>query len=123
MTKTDSFLSDRVGDRTRVLTLNGSCNVSTAFGVEQGIAAALNSGTTEIIFDLRGVSSLGSPFLHVLFRGLIQAKRRSGSLVLVRPNDYVWAKFESSGLDHVFVSFTDLKDAIAVQRTLSPPMQ
>ena len=34
--------------------------------------------------------------LQVLLRGLIEAKGRQGSVVLIRPNPYVWAAFEST---------------------------
>ena len=113
MAQTVSFSSDSVGERTQILTLDGKCDRSTALEAEQRILAALHAGRTEIIFDLRGVSSLGSSLLHVLFRGLVRTKGRRGTLVLVRPNAYVWARFESSGLDHTFATFRDLKDALA----------
>jgi anti-sigma B factor antagonist len=109
---TTSFSSDSIGEHTQVLTLEGKCDVSTAREAEQRIVAALDSGRTEIIFDLRGVSSLGSSVLHVLFRGLIRTKGRKGSLVLIRPNEYVWARFERSGLDQKFSSFPDLEHAL-----------
>jgi anti-anti-sigma factor len=113
MTQTVSFSSDRIGERTQVLTLDGKCDSSTALEAEQRITAALDADRTEIVFDLRGVSSLGSSLLHVLFRGLIRTKGRSGTLILVRPNANVWARFEKSGLDHAFSSFLDLKDALS----------
>ena len=118
MAQTVSFSSDRIDERTQILTLDGQCGVSTALEAEQQIAAALDAGRTEIIFDLRGVSSLGSSVLHVLFRGLVRTKERTGRFVLVRPNAHVWALFESNGLDRVFGSFPDLKDAMA-----KPPRQ
>jgi anti-anti-sigma factor len=111
MAQTVSFSSDRIGERTQVLTLDGECDLSTALEAEQRILAALDAGRTDIVFDLRGVSALGSSLLQVLLRGLIRAKARSGGLVLVRPNAYVWALFERSGLDHAFPTFLDLKDA------------
>jgi anti-sigma B factor antagonist len=113
MTQTVSFSSNTINERTQVLTLNGECDLPTAVEAEQRISAALDAGRTEIIFDLRGVSSLGMAGLSVLFRGQIRAKERSGRLVLIRPNDYVWALFESSGLDQAFATFSDLKDAVA----------
>jgi anti-anti-sigma factor len=113
MAQTASFSSDSIGERTQVLTPDGKCDLSAALEAEQRILAALDAGRTEIIFDLRGVSSLGSTLLQVLFRGLIRAKGRQGSLVVVRPNAFVWALFESNGLDQAFANFGDLKDALA----------
>ena len=111
MAQAVSFSSDKLGESTEVLTLDGVCNLSTARAVERGILAALEDGRTAIIFDLRGVSSLGSATLHMLFRGLIRAKGRSASLSLVRPNTYVWDFVENSGLDQAFQTFLDLEHA------------
>jgi anti-anti-sigma factor len=112
MAQTAFFSSDRIGDGTEVLTLNGRCDLSTALHAEQRIVSALDAGTTEIIFDLRGVTSLGRSMLQVLFRALIRMGQ-SGRLVIVRPNAHVWALFEESGLDKGFSSFHDLKGALA----------
>jgi len=112
MTQTASFSSDTIGDRTEVLTLNGRCDLSTALQTEQRIVSALDAGRTAIIFDLRGVSSIDRSMLQVLFRALVRIGQ-SGRLVLVRPNDHVWALFEQSGLDQGFSTFPDLRGALA----------
>jgi anti-anti-sigma factor len=112
MTQAACFSSDKIDESTQVLTLDGKCDLSTALEVEQLIAAVLDAGTTEIIFDLRGVSSLGPAIPHVLFRGLVRTKGRSGRFVLVRPNAHVWALFERQGLDRAFRSFFELRDAL-----------
>jgi anti-sigma B factor antagonist len=112
MTQTVSLSSDTIDENTQVLTLNGKCDLGAALEAEQRISAALDAGRTKIIFDLRGVSSLGMAGLSVLFRGQIRAKARSGRLILIRPNDHVWALLESSGLDQAFATFTCLKDAV-----------
>lgn len=113
MNQTVSFLSDTIDENTQVLTLNGKCDLVTALEAEQQISTALDAGRTKIIFDLRGLSSLGMAGLSVLFRGQIRAKARSGRLILIRPNDHVWALFKSSGLDQAFATFSGLKDAVA----------
>jgi anti-anti-sigma factor len=116
MTQAFSFSSDLIGEHTQVLTLDGKCDLSTAREAEQGIVTALDAGRTEIIFDLRGVSSLGTSLLHVLFCGLIRTHGRSGRFVLIRPNAYVWAFFEGSGLDYTFPTFFDLEHALGNAR-------
>jgi anti-anti-sigma factor len=113
MAQTASFSSGRIADRTEVLTLNGKCDLSTALQAEEGIVSALDAGTRGIIFDLRDVTSLGRSMLQVLFRALIRMKGQNGWLVLVRPNAYVWALFEESGLDKGFSTFADLEGALA----------
>ena len=120
MDQTDTFSSDRIGVGTEVLTLNGECDRSTALHAEQRIVSALDAGRTEIIFDLRGVTSLGRSMLQVLFRALIRMGR-NGRLILVRPNAYVWTSFEQSGLDKGFSTFSDLKGALAEVSARRPP--
>jgi anti-anti-sigma factor len=112
MARTTSFSSDRIGAGTEVLTLNGKCDLSTALNAEQRIVSALDGGTTEIIFDLRGVTSMSRSMLQMLFRVLIRMGQR-GRLVLVRPNADVWALFQESGLDKGFSTFPDLRGALA----------
>jgi anti-sigma B factor antagonist len=113
MAQTVSFSSDKVDDHTEVMTLDGRCDLPAALEAEQRIIAALDAGRTKIVFDLRGVSSLGSAGLAVLFRGQTRTKARSGRFVLIRPNPYVWDLFERSGLDHAFSMFSDLNGALA----------
>ena len=112
MTQTASFSSDAIGDRTEVLTLNGSCDLSAALHAEQRIVSALDAGCSGIVFDLRGVTSMSQSMLQVLFRALLRMGQR-GRLVLVRPNAHVWALFEQSGLDQGFSTFSDLRGALA----------
>jgi anti-anti-sigma factor len=113
LAQTVFFSSDRIGDETEVLTLNGRCDLSTALHAEQRIVSALDGGTTQIIFDLRGVTTIGRAMLQMLFRALIRVKGQNGRLVLIRPNSYVWASFEQSGLDKGFSTSRDLKGALA----------
>jgi len=122
MVQTASFSPDRIGDRTEVLTLNGECDLSTAFHAEQQIVSALDAGATQIVFDLRGVTSLGRSMLHVLLRALIRMGQ-NGRMVLVRPSAAVWTVFEESGMDKAFASFADLEGALAevsVRRSRKP---
>jgi anti-anti-sigma factor len=108
-----SFSSDRTGEHTQVLTLDGRCDASTAAEAERRILAALDAGRTEIVFDLRGVISVVPSMLAMLSRGAIEAKACDGQLAIVRPNAHVWAQFEEGGLGRVFPSFLGLKDAMA----------
>jgi len=111
MAQTVTLSSDRTGDDTQVLTLDGRCDASTAAEVERRILATLDAGRTEIIFDLRGVISLAPSMLQALSRGSIEAKARNGHLRLVRPNAHVWALFEQRGLGRVFPAFSELREA------------
>jgi len=115
MAQTVSFSSDRTGESTEVLTVDGRCNEWTAREAERRIRTALDAGRTEIIFDLRGVTALGPAMLTMLSRGAIEAKARDGQLAIIRPNVHVWAQFEEGGLGRVFPSFSELKTALAAQ--------
>ena len=112
MIHTASFSSDTIGDHAEVLTLNGECDLATTLYAEQQIVSALDAGRTEIIFDLRGVTSLDRSMLQVLFRALFRMGQ-DRRLLLIRPNSHVWALFEESGLDQGFSTFPDLRGALA----------
>ena len=113
MAQAVSFSSDNVGDFTQVITLDGQCDGSTAVEAQAGIRAALASGRTQLVFDLRGVSSVAPSMLQMLSRGAIEAKTRHGGLAIIRPNEHVWAMFEQGGLGRVFPTFQELKGALA----------
>lgn len=113
MTHAVTLSSDRAGECTEVLTLDGRCDASTAAEAEKRILDALGAGRTRIIFDLRGVISLAPSFLPVLSRGAIVAKAQNAELALVRPNGHVWAQFEEHGLSGIFATFPSLREAVA----------
>lgn len=113
------FSSDTIGPCTQVLTLDGDCDNSAALEAERRILAAQSAGRTEIILDLRGVISIDSAMLQVLFRGLVRSSAGDGKFHLVRPNASVWTAFELSGLDRVFPTSLDLKNALV--RAASKP--
>jgi anti-anti-sigma factor len=112
MTQIATSTSDKIGDGTEILTLNGRCDLSTALHLEQQIGSALDAGTKGIIFDLRGVAWLDRSVLQVLFRALFRVGRHA-RLILVRPNAHVWELFEESGLDKGFSNVRDLEGALA----------
>jgi hypothetical protein len=58
------------------------------------------------------VISLAPSMLQMLSRGAIEAKARDGTLVIVRPNAYIWTLFEQGGLGRVFPTFTGLRAAL-----------
>jgi len=115
MAQTVSLATDRVGAFTEVITLDGECDRWTAVAAHERIRGALDEGRTHIIFDLRGVSSIGPSMMYMLSRGAIEAKARNGRLAIVRPNERVWARFEHDGLGRVFPSFVELRDAVGAE--------
>jgi anti-anti-sigma regulatory factor len=111
MIQTASPSSDTLGGSTEVLTLTGHCDLSAALQAEKRIDWAIDSGATDVIVDLRGVTSLDRPMLLMLFRALIRMGQDS-RLALVRPDAQVWERFEEAGLDRGFSTFADLKAAL-----------
>jgi anti-anti-sigma regulatory factor len=112
MTQTASLSPDTLVDSTKILTLTGHCDLSAARQAEQRIDSAIDGGATDVIVDLRGVTSVDRPMLQVLFRALIRMGHGS-RLALVRPGAKVWERFEEAGLDRGFSTFADLKAALA----------
>jgi anti-anti-sigma factor len=114
------FSSDTIGSHTQLLTLDGHCDDSGAIEAERRILAALGAGRNDIILDLRGVISMDPATLNVLFRGLVGSVAKDGNLLLIRPNASVWTVFEMSGLDRLFPTSIDLKDALARESREAP---
>ncbi len=112
MIQTASLSTDTLVDSTEILTLTGHCDQAAALQAEQRIDSAIYSGATDVIVDLRGVTSLDRPILQVLFRALIRMGQDS-RLALVRPGAQVWERFEEAGLDRGFSTFADVKAALA----------
>jgi len=91
----------------------------------KGVAmSAIAGGVTDVIVDLRGVTSLDRPMLQVLFRALIRMGQDC-RLSLVRPGAQVWERFEAAGLDRGFSTFADINAALASvpNRTSQNPLR
>ena len=124
MVETASVSSKMLVDSTKILTLTGQCDLSAALQAEQRIDSAIAGGVTDVIVDLRGVTSLDRPMLQVLFRALIRMGQDC-RLSLVRPGAQLWERFEEAGLDRGFSAFADLNAALASvpNRTSQSPLR
>jgi anti-anti-sigma factor len=102
---------DTTGAGTRVLTLDGAFNVSSAPRLGARIREAMEAGTA-LVVDLRGVTLLDSTILRALCEGLQRNNGQQPDFALVRPNPLVWRKFVLIGLHRRFRSFRSLHEAL-----------
>ncbi len=109
----DSFgISEAIGDRAAVITVDGEIDIATAPRLREQLHASLTRGTEVVVVDLLGVTFIDSTALGALIGGL-RACRESGiSLRLVIADPRILKVFEITGLDTVFSVMPTLEDAI-----------
>jgi anti-anti-sigma factor len=119
MAETATLSLETTARDAQILTLDGQFDVSKAQELEIMVADGLDAGTSFIVLDLRGLSSIDAGMLRALVDVLRIAERRAGlgSLCLVRPNPVIWKVFVLTGLSTLFPAFSDLSEALLA----SPP--
>ena len=84
-----------------IIALNGKLSVATSPDLEAAISG-LPESTNEFVIDLSQLEYISSAGLRVLVSTEKLANQRSGSMVLLHPNDEVNEVFEMTGLSEVF---------------------
>ena len=97
----------------QLVTLDGEFDISHTPRIGNRMSDILRACDGDVVVDLRGVCFLDSRTVTTLVNALRQADRRACRLVLVRPNPMVWRVFEVGGMNGLFPSFHDLRDALA----------
>jgi anti-anti-sigma factor len=113
MSQQGCFSSQLAGDQAQLLMLDGDFDQSKAAQFEQALEDALQTGGSQVIVDLRGVSFLDPAMLGALVRGFGDAAARGDQVAVIRPNPVVWRAFVLTGLSHKFAAFGRLDDALA----------
>jgi anti-sigma B factor antagonist len=93
------------------LTLTGEVDVYTAPRLKEALVEAIESGCTNIVVDLEGVSFIDSSGLGVLVSALRRARERDGAVRIVCTRESILKIFRITGLDKVFPVFADIADA------------
>lgn len=83
------------------IALDGKLSVATSPDLETAIAA-LPESITEFAIDLTKLEYISSAGLRVLVSTEKLASQRSGSMVLLHPNDEVLEVFDMTGLTDIF---------------------
>jgi anti-sigma B factor antagonist len=99
--------------RTTIIAVEGEIHVSTAPEFSGVLAAALESGRTQLVLDLSGVMFIDSTGLSVLLNALRRVTRAGGAMALVCQNPTVLRLFEITKLDTTFAIHADLEPAVA----------
>jgi len=94
-----------------VLTLRGEVDVYTAPALKDKLVDLIESGCTNVVVDLEGVSFIDSSGLGVLVSGLRRARERDGAVRIVCTRENILKIFRITGLDKVFPVFPDITEA------------
>lgn len=84
-----------------IIALNGKLSVATSPDLEAAISG-LPESTNEFVIDLSQLEYISSAGLRVLVSTEKLANQRSGSMVLLHPNDEVLEVFDMTGLTDIF---------------------
>jgi anti-sigma B factor antagonist len=105
-----------VDDRTTIVAVDGEIHVSTAPEFSAVLATTIESGRTQIVLDLTGVTFIDSTGLSVLLNALRRVTRAGGAMALACSNPTVLRLFEITHLDTTFEIHPDPEAAVeAVQ--------
>ena len=104
---------------TVVVRLGGTVGIANVAEVATGIRDALGRTGTDVIVDLRDLTSIDSRVTRALLLALHDAEERNHAVVVIRPNPQVWRTFELSGDAGAFPNCADPID-VSPQRTGRP---
>ena len=79
---------EEMGEGTAVIRLSGLLNAHTAPSMKEQIEVLINSGTSQLIFDLSNVDFIDSSGLAALVSGLKKVRALDGQLCLVGAKTY-----------------------------------
>jgi anti-sigma B factor antagonist len=102
-----------VDDRTTIVAVDGEIHVSTAPEFSGVLAAAIESGRTQLVLDLSGVMFIDSTGLSVVLNALRRVTRAGGRMALVCSNPTVLRLFEITRLDTTVDIHADPETALA----------
>lgn len=102
-----------VDDRTTIVAVDGEIHVSTAPEFSGVLATTIESGRTQLVLDLTGVTFIDSTGLSVLLNALRGVTRAGGRMAVVCSNPTVLRLFEITRLDTTFDIHADPEAALA----------
>ena len=105
--------SETQGDKAvEVFYLKGELDSSTYKTVEAKAEEVINAGTTNIVFDLHGVSYMGSAGLRALSSVSNSLKDKGGAMKLVNPSEAAAKIMKTLGFDSYFDICDDVQSAV-----------
>ncbi|TVQ97795.1 MAG: anti-sigma factor antagonist [Desulfovibrionales bacterium] len=105
-------LEQTTRDGVVVFSVKGRLDGSTAGEFEQSVLAALENGTTKIIFDCNGLDYINSTGLRVLVMAYQRLHGREGRIAVCSLKDYIQEIFTISGYDQIFALHQDCSEAL-----------
>ena len=105
--------SERLDERTHVISLTGEVDLYTAPDFKQQLLQAISDGSTNVIVDFTNATFIDSTTLGVLVGGVKRLRTNGGQLSLVCSDRNITKIFEITGLDRVFPIYPTRDDALA----------
>jgi len=107
-------ISIRTQDEVKVVKLRGDVRLGAPVDQLMGALDELfASSEARIVLDLEDVPTMDSSGIGALVRALTSAKKRGGSIKLLRPNKFVLQTLKMVALLKLFQVFETLEEAVA----------
>lgn len=102
----------RFGETSYVVALAGELDIGTSDRLETELDALLDGGARRIVFDMLGITFLGSVGLGLLTRAAKRTRAIGGECVVVSDDPRILRVFEITGLDRIFTIERSLMEAV-----------
>jgi len=96
-----------------VLAVSGELDLATAPGLRERLGAAVDSGITRIVVDLRDVTFMDSVGLAAVVHARSRLRTDGRLALVVAPGSYAQLVLEITGMPRAFAIFADRDAAIA----------
>ncbi len=99
--------------RCSIVTMSGRLDANTAPELEEALAAILQDGKHNLVFDIEGVDFISSRGIWVFLEAQKKCKKENGEVVITNVNDNVKKSLELAGVSHFIKIYPDLVSAVA----------
>jgi anti-sigma B factor antagonist len=102
----------KVGDDTRIVSVEGEVDLFTAPEFRQRVFAPMARAVRRLIVDLSDTTFIDSAGLGVLIEAHRHLASRGGTMIVVCDHDAIVKTFRITGLDGVFTLASSVDDAV-----------
>lgn len=95
-----------------VFEISGRLDGNTAQEFEQSVLAALENGTTKVVFDCNGLDYINSTGLRVMVMAYQRLHDHKGLIAVCSLKEYIQEIFDISGYDQIFAMHADCSEAV-----------
>jgi len=111
-----------VSERVTIIAVTGDMDWYSAPALRKWVIEALKAGASRIVFDLSNVDFMDVPSIGVLAGSLKGARAREGTIALVITNQRILRLISIAGLDRVFHTFDNVREAFELASADQVPL-